>query len=302
MKLSGRGIKLAGVALGFGTIFLPACKEKVTPDILPIVATMEQRHPLTGQVLAVFAERSALLVDHAEIPGYMPRMTMEFEVGAGDLALAKVGASLRAMLVADEDGAFRLESVWWDAPVADSVVRQAAAALREETGIRGRKAYREVGEKLPDFALYNQEGAVASATQWRGKQVLLNFIFTRCPVATMCPLATHKMQQTQELAKTSGVPNLELVSITLDPEYDTPGVLKAFAAARRIDTANFTFLTGPEGAIKDLFKQLGILTEMKGGVLQHTLATILINDQGKIIWRVDGSGWQPEEFVAKMKR
>lgn len=262
----------------------------------------EPRYPVTGQVIAVLEERGSLLVDHEEIPGYMPRMTMEFQVGAGDMALAKEGARLRATLVEGEGGRFRLESVWWTDAAADAQVGQAAAALREDTSIRGRKAYREVGENLPDFALYNQNGEVVPAGRWRGKQVMLNFIFTRCPVATMCPAATLKMIRTQELAKEAGVGNLELVSITLDPEYDTPGVLKEYAELRGIDTANFSFLTGPESAIKDLFKQFGILTEMKGGVLNHTLATLLINEQGRIVWRADGSGWSPEEFVGKMAR
>ena len=118
----------------------------------------------------------------------------------------------------------------------------------------------------------------------------------------MCPAATAKMIDVQLKAAEAGVKNLELVSITLDPEYDTPGVLKEYAEARGIDTTNFSFLTGPEGAIKDLFKQFGILTEMDGPVLKHTLATLLIDEQGKIVWRADGSGWSADEFVARMKR
>ncbi|MBC8012325.1 MAG: SCO family protein [Burkholderiales bacterium] len=260
------------------------------------------RHPLTGTVVSVLAERGTLLVDHDEIAGYMPRMTMEFHVGVGDLALAKPGAALRATLVEESAGKFRLEGVWWGDAVRDATVRQAASALREDTTIRGRGAYREVGENLPSFALYNQNGEVVAAEKWRGKQIMLNFIFTRCPVMTMCPASTSKMIETQEKAKAAGVTNLELVSITLDPEYDTPGVLREYAEARAIDTTNFSFLTGPESAIQDLFKQFGILTEMKGAVLTHTLATLLINEQGKIVWRADGSGWSPEEFVGKMKR
>ena len=260
------------------------------------------RHPIAGRVVSVLKERGSLLLDHGEIAGYMPAMTMEFKVGAGDLALAKEGAALKATLVEDQPGEFRLEGVWWADQAGDAVVRQAAAALREDTSIRGRAAYREVGEKLPDFALYNQDGEVVSAAKWRGKQIMLNFIYTRCPVATMCPAATAKMIDVQAKAKEAGVGNLELVSITLDPEYDTPGVLKDYATARGIDTSNFSFLTGPEGAIKDLFKQFGILTEMKGPVLTHTLATLLIDPQGRIVWRADGSAWTPDEFVAKMTR
>ena len=281
----------------------PACKPPA--DAAKAAAPAEAssgRQPLTGRVVSVLKDRASLLVDHDEIPGYMPRMTMEFLVGPGDLALAREGAALRATLVEEGEGRFRLEGIWWVEATADAAVQQATSKLREDTTIRGRGAYREVGENLPDFALYNQEGKVVDAGRWRGKQILLNFIFTRCPVATMCPAATSRMMETQAKAKAAGVANLELVSITLDPEYDTPGVLRDYAAARGIDTSNFSFLTGPESAIKDLFKQFGILTEMKGGVLTHTLATLLINEQGRIVWRADGSGWSADEFVERMKR
>ncbi len=295
-------VVIFGFAILLCLLGATGCRPAADGSAAAAEESAEPRYPVTGQVVAVMEERGTLLVDHDEIPGYMPRMTMEFHVGAGDLALAKEGARLRATLVEGEGGRFRLEGVWWGDATAESQVNKAAAALREDTSIRGRKAYREVGENLPDFALYNQNGEVVPAGRWRGKQVMLNFIFTRCPVATMCPAATMKMIRTQELAKEAGVANLELVSITLDPEYDTPGVLKQYAEVRGIDTTNFSFLTGPESAIKDLFKQFGILTEMKGGVLNHTLATLLINEQGRIVWRADGSGWSPEEFVGKMTR
>ncbi|TAG27174.1 MAG: electron transporter SenC [Verrucomicrobia bacterium] len=292
--------------MGSGLLFgLSACRPVDPSAAAPVSAgpTDEKtRHALTGTVVSVLTERGTLLVDHDEISGYMPRMTMEFHVGGGDLSLAQVGARLRATLVEEAEGKFSLEGIWWGDDVSEATVRSAAAGLREDTNIRGRGAYREVGENLPDFALYNQNGEVVAAAKWRGKQILMNFIFSRCPVATMCPAATAKMIETQALAKEAGVANLELVSITLDPEYDTPGVLREYAEVRGIDTSNFSFLTGPEGAIKDLFRQFGILTEMKGGVLNHTLATLLINPDGKIVWRADGSGWSPAEFVKRMKR
>jgi protein SCO1/2 len=118
----------------------------------------------------------------------------------------------------------------------------------------------------------------------------------------MCPAATMKMMEAQRLAREAGVPNIEFVSITLDPIYDTPGVLKAYADARGIDTGNFSFLTGPERAIKDLLAQFGVLTSFDGNIINHTLATVLINEQGLIVHRFDGSAWEPGAFVAKMKR
>ena len=131
---------------------------------------------------------------------------------------------------------------------------------------------------------------------------MLNFIYTRCPIATMCPAATLRMMAVQKRARETGVKNLELVSITLDPAHDTPGVLRDYAAARGIDTRNFSFLTGPEPAIRDLLRQFGVIAEFQDGLLKHTLATLLIDERGRIIHRADGSEWLVDEFVEKMHK
>jgi protein SCO1/2 len=118
----------------------------------------------------------------------------------------------------------------------------------------------------------------------------------------MCPLSTTKMVETQKLAREAGIPNAEFVSITLDPKYDTPGVLHDYAADRHIDTSNFSFLTGPDAAIQDLLAQFGVIAEFKDGILNHTLATVLVDEKGVIRWRADGSAWEPREFVERMHR
>lgn len=262
----------------------------------------EKRYPLTGEIIKADPERLTLLVKHDEIAGFMAPMTMEFSATLGDITNAREGQRIRAELVQREDGELALEKIWVIDAVADSQVSSANNALRQDTSIRGRSSYREVGEKLPDFALYDQTGKVVSPARFRGKQVMLNFIFTRCPVATMCPLATAHMVETQKKAKAAGVNDIEFISITLDPEYDTPGVLSTYAKQRAIDTTNFSFLTGPESAIKDLLTQFGVIAKFEGSILQHTVATLLINEEGKIIWRSDGSQWSPDEFVGKMKK
>jgi protein SCO1/2 len=260
------------------------------------------RYPLTGEVLRVEADRKVLVVRHDEIKGYMPAMTMEFAVGAGDLAVAKPGLKIRAEMVAVEEGDYRLEKIWPDERVAADTVAAGARALAEDTHNRGKSAYREIGEKLPSFALYDQSGRVVQSDRFAGKQVMLNFIFSRCQVANMCPASTAKMMTAQRLGREAGIPNLELVSITLDPEYDTPGVLSEYASVRGIDTKNFSFLTGPEKAIRDLLTQLGVIAQFQGDILQHTLTTLLIDANGRIVHRTDGSQWAPQDFVARMKR
>ncbi|MEI7551754.1 MAG: SCO family protein [Verrucomicrobiota bacterium] len=296
MHFPARPLVFALALLGAG-----GCRPADRPAA-PAAAPAERRYPLTGEVVAVDVPRQVLVVQHDEIPGLMPAMTMEFGVAASDVAAFKPGQRLRADLVAGGQGDWRLERIWPDDRPAAAAIAAQAAALRQDTLIRGRGAFREVGEQIPDFALYDQEGRVVASGRFRGRQVMLNFIFSRCPVATMCPASTLKMMAVQRLAREAGVPNLELVSLTLDPAYDTPAVLKDYAATRGIDTANFSFLTGPESAIKDLLTQFGVIAAFDGNLLKHTLSTLLIDEHGRIIHRAEGSAWEPRDFVAKMKK
>ena len=265
-------------------------------------AKVADRYPLKGVIVSVDVAKQVLVVTHEEIPGYMPAMTMEFGVAAGDAAVAKAGQRIRAEMIPSKTGDFRLEKIWPDDKARVEAVAAGANVLRQDTFTRGKNAYREVGETIPDFALYDQEGAVVQGARFRGKMVMINFIFTRCPVATMCPASTAKMMSAQKQARDAGVTAIEFVSITLDPAFDTPGVLKGYATERGIDTSNFSFLTGPESAVRDLLTQFGVIAEFKGELLQHTLTTLLIGPDGKIVHRADGSGWDPKEFVARMKR
>jgi protein SCO1/2 len=283
-------------ALGLAlAALLPGCARQPKPP-------GEKTYPLRGVVVSVDAPHRLLTVRHEAIEGFMPAMTMDFPVTRGDADLARPGERIRADLVIDAAGAGRLEDVWPDDSPSTMAIDDGALALRQDTHDRGSGAYREVGENIPDFALYDQNGTVVQSGRFRGKQVMLNFIYTRCPIANMCPLSTAKMMATQKLARESGVRNLELVTITLDPAHDTPGVLREYAQLRGIDTSNFTFLTGPEGAIRDLLLQFGVIAQFQDGVLKHTLATLLIDEKGRITARADGSVWEPQDFVSKMHR
>jgi protein SCO1/2 len=266
----------------------------------PEADAAERRFPLTGLVVRADPSRQNLRIQHDAIAGLMPAMTMDFPVAEGDWAIAREGHRIRAELV-QRGTEFSLEHVWPDDPTAAATIAAGAAALQQDTVIRGKAAYREVGETVPDFALFDQTGQVVQINRFRGRPVVLNFIFTRCPIATMCPAATARMVALQQAARTAGVAKLELVSISLDPTYDTPGVLRDYAVAHGIDTANFSLLTGPEPAIRNLLAQLGVIAEFKDGVLRHTLATLLIDPAGRIVWREDGSAWDPAVFIGRMQ-
>jgi protein SCO1/2 len=292
---------VACAALG-ALVLAAGCGRRGAGAAAAAAAGAERRFSLSGEVVSADTKRRILVVRHNEIAGYMPAMTMEFAVAPGDAAAARPGERIRAELVVGRDGAARLEGVWPDDRVSLDTIDAGARMLRQDTLEKGGAAYREIGERVPDFALYDQNGLVVSSARFRGRQVMLNFIYSRCPIANMCPLATSKMMATQKLARDAGVANIEFVSITLEPTYDTPGVLNEYARDRGIDTGNFSFLTGPEPAIRDLLTQFGVIDEFKGGIRDHTLATILIDDKGRIAWRADGSAWEPRQFVERMRR
>lgn len=261
----------------------------------------EKRYPLTGEIVKADPERGALIVTHDEIKDFMPAMTMEFKVSTGDLAIAQPGQHIRAELVQRDDG-FYLEKIWPDDAATRRALDAAAMALAQDTTMRGKEAYREIGETLPEFTLLDQEGRAVPGSRFRGKQIVLNFIFTRCPIATMCPAATLRMADLQKAAAAAGVKDFELVSISLDPEYDTPGVLKEYAQIRGLDLSNWSFLTGPDASVRHLLAQLGVIREFEGATIKHTLATVLINEQGKIRYRVDGSSWSVDDLVRYLKK
>jgi protein SCO1/2 len=272
------------------------CSRPAEKDPGPAAAS----YAIRGEIVGLDHARRVLLIHHEEIPGYMPAMTMEFSAAGVDLTKLREGQRLAARMGAPVDGVFPLtEFRLLDSP-DDRAVAAAALALRQDTHTRGKHTYREVGETAPTFTLYNQDGKATAFDHFRGKRVVLNFIFTRCPVATMCPAATAKMMALQAAAKNAGIGDLELVSISFDSAYDTPPVLKAYAEARGIDTSNFSFLTGPENAIRDLLAQFGVIAEPGENVFKHTLATLLIGPNGKILHRVDGSAWAPEDFLKRL--
>ena len=289
---------MAGIAL------MGCSKREFIPTPAAAVSAsepVERHYPLKGEIVSVKAAEQILIIHHDDIPDYMPSMTMEFKVGQGDVANAKPGQRIRGEMYV-KGGEVFLEKIWPDDAQTVSQIAAATNALTQDTAMRGKGAYREIGETAPDFTLFDQEGHAVAMSRFRGKQVMLNFIFTRCPIATMCPAATTRMMAVQKAAQTAGITNLEIISISFDPANDTPGVLKEYAAARGIDTSNFSLLTGPDAAVRHLLAQMGIIREFEGETIKHTLATLLINEQGQIVHRVDGSQWLVEDFISRMHK
>lgn len=160
----------------------------------------------------------------------------------------------------------------------------------------------DAGEPLPvigpapGFALTSQDGKPVSLVALRGKVVAVAFIFTGC--SSICPLLTQKMVQVQDALGADFGTNVAFVSITLDPEHDTPQALQDYARAWSAKRAGWSFLTGPPETIAEVTRQYGVFAAQKqdGGGIDHTQLTSIIDAEGMIRVQYLGARFDSDEF------
>jgi protein SCO1/2 len=148
--------------------------------------------------------------------------------------------------------------------------------------------------KAPDFTLIDQDGKRFLSTNLRAKIVVLDFIYTTC--TDVCPLFTANFARLQRQLNPEHKSDVIFVSITTDPEIDSPKVLKAYAQRYGADFGNWTFLTGTEAQLKEVWKNFGIRVIHKGrGLVQHDSVTTLIDRQGTRRFNHFGEKWRLED-------
>ncbi len=147
----------------------------------------------------------------------------------------------------------------------------------------------------PEFALTSQDGAEVTLASLRGKVVAVTFIYTWCP--DICPLLTDKMAQVQKELGADFGSKVAFVSITIDPERDTPAVLKEYAQAFGADVAGWRFLTGEPATVLDVAHRYGVaVAKQADGAVDHTLLTTLVDRQGTMRVQYLGYRFDEEEF------
>src|ERR1700730_13287067 len=153
--------------------------------------------------------------------------------------------------------------------------------------------------KAPDFTLLNQDGERFVSTALRGKIVVLDFIYTTCK--DICTLFTANLAQLQRTLNNENKNNVFFVTITTDPEVDSPKVLKAYARRYGADFQNWAFLTGTETRLKEVWKGFGIRVIRKGrGLVQHTSLTTVIDQRGMRRFNYFGEKWQTDDVLDDM--
>ena len=218
----------------------------------------------------------------------------------GDCKVGWVGRTVRFEVVVDANVTQARGVVSADAEELRQVA-EVTDSLRRETADKGRLVTRMPNELMPNMALWDQSGRLVMKKDFLGHPIALNFIFTSCRSARMCPASSTCMKQLGDaLAKMPGAADVRLLTITFDPETDTPGVLRAYADGYGIDHARHRFLTGNAGQIKDLMRHYGIQTLRDDGTIVHNAALIVISPEGRIAYRSEGPSFDAEDIATRL--
>jgi protein SCO1/2 len=264
----------------------------------------EQRtFTLQGQVQSLDAAHKLVTVKHEEIKGFMPAMTMPYEVAEASVmnGLAP-GDLINAKLVVFSNGAHLTEikkvgTAPLEKPPADVPNPPAAAA--------GFELLRP-GEEVPAGKFLDQDGKATTFAAFKGAPVAMTFIYTRCPLPTFCPLMDRHFVALQKTLKADpALKNVKLVTVSFDPTTDTPAVLKKHAKSLDADLARWTFLTGDRDDVDQFAARFGVsvsraLNDARD--ITHNLRTAVIGADGKLVKVYTGNDWSPEQVLADLKK
>jgi protein SCO1/2 len=252
-----------------------------------------RRFALVGQVVAVAPERSEITIKHEDIQNFMPGMTMPFKVQ--DPALLKdrrPGDLVTAMLVVGETEAY-LSAITktGSASVADPPPAPIAAGLKP-------------GDLVADAAFLDQEGGARRLSDWRGHRVALTLVYTRCPLPEFCPLMDRHFGVVQRaMASSPQFADVRLLTITMDPSFDTPAVLKTHAAGLKADLSTWSFLTPRQEGAAAFFEQFGLIVEREGAGadITHNLRTVVLDAEGRVSAVRTGNDWTAAQLIGDLK-
>ena len=251
-----------------------------------------------GVVERLEADGKTVRVKHEDIPGYMKAMTMPFEVkDTNELTGLAAGDTISfRMIVTEDDG-------WIDQVRKLDVPRTNAPPTTGKFRLVRDVEPLEVGDALPEYHFVDQDGKGISTSQFKGQALAITFLFTRCPFPNFCPLMAKNFAELQKiLLSTADAPtNWHLLAITIDPEFDTPAVLKSYSARYRRDAAHWTFATGELIDITAIGEQFGLtFWHEEGSILSHNLRTVVIDPAGRVQNIIIGNDWSPAEIAHDM--
>lgn len=257
-----------------------------------------KRYNLQGQVLEKNVAASEITVKHEDIPDFMPAMTMPYIVkDARDVQALEPGDMITAVVVAENNG-----NKYWleDIRITDQSGRKTAKAAL----VRQRL---QVGEPVPSFPLVNQDGATIHLNDFKGKAVLVTFIYTRCPMPTFCPRLSSQFAIIHDnLVKTpDDYRRTHLLSVSFDPKYDTAPVLRKYGLAYLNNDpsgfAHWDFASTTPGDLRKLADAFGLEYFEEGNQISHTMNIALLAPDGTVA-KYWANEWTAAELEAALRQ
>jgi len=237
-----------------------------------------KHYDLKGEVLDKNPATNEITVKHGDIPGFMPAMTMSYSVkDQNGFQQVEPGDEITAdVITANNRNEYWLENV----------------SITDESGrktIKPGTVHRlDIGDHVPDLTLVNQDGKSFRLGDFKGKAVLITFIYTRCPVPTFCPRLSSQFAKIQDdLTKTPGdLAKTHFVTISFDPKYDTPPVLRKYGLAYLDnDPAGFShwdFASTNPGDLRKIADAFGLEYFEEDNQISHSMVIVLISPEGTV--------------------
>jgi protein SCO1 len=257
-----------------------------------------RRYRLRGTVLVKDVAGQKLTVDAEAIPGFIAAMAMPYPVrDPGGLEAAEPGDKIAADVVVMSNRSYWIEHV----VITDKSGRGSIPGAAPGNSL-------QAGDHVPDVPLVDQDGKTLHVSQFKGKAVLITFIYTRCPFPDYCPLMSNEFAMIHdELAKNpEEYGRTHLLSISLDPAYDKPPVLRRYGLGYlKGDAKGFAqweFVSTTPGDLKKLANAFGLAYSTKDNVISHNLDTILLGPDGAVVKRWPGNEWRTSEVLEAMRQ
>ncbi len=257
--------------------------------------------PVRGRIVATDATHVTL--DHEAVPGFMEAMTMAYKLKDPSIVSElHPGDRITATILVQQDAA------GFKSPELDNIVVIAQAKPDYKPQVQYHTP--QAGDAVPDFKLLNQNGRRIDLAQFKGKVLLATFIYTRCQMAEFCPrMSTNFAEIDKALATDPALyAKTHLLSISFDPGYDTPAVLKKYGSAytgrfAKEDFAHWDFAAPSKGDLSEVAQYFAVGLQDAGDpkTLTHSLSTVLIGKDGKVVEWYPTNDWKPAEMVAAVR-
>lgn len=236
-------------------------------------------------------------IHHETIEGFMDEMTMLLKTrNTNELSGVKLGDQIDFDLVLSQNKGTHIRNIKPTGRFFPERIRNSSNSL----GARLAGSELKPGDPVPDFSLTRINGDPLNPGDLKGKVWALTFMFTRCPVPEYCPLMSQRFSEVASMMQEKADTQWHLVSITMDPDFDTPQKLGEYAGVLNADTRHWDFLSGPVESIREFGKPFGLDFSTEEFPITHNLRTAVINADGEIVKIFSGNQWTAAELVAEM--